>query len=149
MQFQDYLSQPHYQEIVRDDQGDLVAIIVEVGTLQGDVNRLLQHHTELEIRAGWFHAKYAGFLAEISRDSTTNFNLIYTQRREKGYGEWDAKRMAETNSEYLKQLIHRDRLQVLVNLLKTLVDVCKGRLAALQQISNNFRAELREDKVTL
>jgi hypothetical protein len=144
MQFQAYLAYPENRGLVTEDSGDLAGLFAEVGTVVGDINKLLLHQPELEIRAGWFHTKYSGFLATLSRECTTIYNLEYSDKRGHGYGEWDAKRMADTKKEFLQASERRDRLQVLVNILKLLVDACKSRLAALQQVANNYRAEIRE-----
>jgi len=145
MQFQHWLAQPDNREIVKDDEGELAALMAEIGYLAGsDINKLLQTSPALTMRAGWFHTKYNGFLGEVSRTNTTNYNLVYNQLRDKGYGEWDAKRQAETNSAWIKANQYEHRLKVLVDIMKLLVDACKERLATLQQISNNYRAELRD-----
>lgn len=144
LQFQGYLAQPANREIVKEDQAELASLMMEIGTVSGNVNVLLQHHAELTIRAGWFHTKYNTFLSELSRANTTHFNLTYTAKREHGWNEWDAKRFAETEKVYLEQSTQVGRMKQLVDILKVIYDVCKDRLAALQQISNNYRAEIRE-----
>ncbi len=145
MQFQHWLSHPEHREIVRDDEGELAALMTEIGYLSGsDINKLLQTSPALTIRAGWFHTKYNGFLSELSRTNITSYNLIYNRFRDNGFGEWDAKRKAEIEPAWLKANQHEQRLRILVDIMKLLVDACKERLATLQQISNNYRAELRD-----
>lgn len=144
MQFQAYLSQPENAKIVQSDQSELASLMMEIGVVSGNPNVLLQHNTELTVRAGWFYHKYNGFFLDLSRDNTTHFNLIYTAKREHGWNEWDAKRAAESDKAYLDQARAVNRMQQLVGILKVLVDSCKDRLSALQQISNNYRAEIRE-----
>jgi len=132
--------------VLIDDQPELASIVSDAGTISGDVNHLLQMNTQLLIRAGWYLTKYQGYLATVSRECTTSFNTVYNHQRDRGYGEWDAKRRAEQDPTFLQYSERRDRLGLLVNILKVLVDACNQRLPALQQISNNYRAELRGDK---
>ena len=149
-QFKSFLSNPENAKLIApEDFPELAGLVIEIAVLDGDVNRLLKYSAEVSVRMGWFFSKYEGILVHVSRDCTTHFNLMYSKDRERGYGEWDAKRRCESDGEYLKAVIHRDRLQVLVNILKMLVEVCRDRLQALQQIANNYRADIRDSKATL
>jgi hypothetical protein len=148
-QFQAYLADPANACIVKDDQQELGQIFVLVSDIEGDFNYHLKYHPQLLIFVTWYYNKYNGMLAEVSRNSTTHINLLYAQKRENGYGEWDAKRQTETDRVWLEMIRHQDRLQRVVNILKSLVDACKERLPVLQSLSNNYRAELREDKSTI
>lgn len=143
LQFSAFLSNAENTQLLLEDQSELANIFSMVANLDGDFNHHLKYHPQMLIYVSWYYNKYNGQLMDLSRKSTTQFNLVYVRKRENGYGEWDAKRQAETNSEWLDMVYTQDRLQKLVNILKSLVDACKERLPVLQQLSNNYRAEVR------
>jgi len=145
-QFSAYLAVPENYAIVGEDQSELANLVQMIATLDGDFNHHLKYQTQLSICISWYYNKFNGMLIDVSRQSTTHFNLIYVQRREHGYNEWDAKRQAETNADWLKLTSHQDRLQKLVNIMKSLVDACKERRPVLEQIANNYRAEVRGEQ---
>jgi len=145
-QFQAFLADRENAEIIKGDQEELGKILILVADLDGDFNYHLKYQTQLRVFTEWYHSKYSSMLSEVSRKSTTHLNVLYAMKRERGYGEWDAKRMVETDKDWLEMIHHQGRLERVVSILKSLVDVCKDRLVVLQAISNNYRAEVRGDQ---
>ena len=147
-QFQSYLEQPDNRVMVQEDLGDLPGLMSEVADLRGDVNHLLQWNSTIFVRVNWYCNKYKTFLIDLSRNYTTAFNTGYVRLRERGYDEWTAKRMTEAQTDLVELATRRDRMQALVNILQFLVEASRDRLPALQSISNNYRAEIREDRAS-
>ena len=148
-QFLAFVKVPENYTLVGEDQAELSNLLEMIANLDGDFNHHLKYHPQLLVCISWYHAKYAGQLADIVRQGTTHFNIIYTQKRANGYAEWDAKRAAETDKAWLDMAFKEDRLKRLVNILKSLVDACKERRPVLEQIANNYRAEVRGDQSTI
>ena len=145
-EFQGYLADPENACLVVGDEKNLGEIFSLVADLEGDFNYHLKYHPQTVIFCSWYFNKYLNQLTEITRQASTCYNLLFTAKRSNGYGEWDAKRMAETDKSWLELVRKQDRMQRLVNILKSLVDACKDRRPVLEQLSNNYRAELKDEQ---
>ena len=148
-QFHAFLATSENHEIIKDDQKELGQTLELVADLEGDFNYHLKYQPQLLIFTSWFYNKYNGILSEVTRNCTAHYNLRFTELRSNGYSEWDAKRRTETEKEWLQQVRHQDKLQQLVNILKSICEACKERRSILESIANNYRAEVRGDSSTI
>jgi hypothetical protein len=132
-----------------EDKYQLVSLLQHTCILVGDINQHLQDHSALLACVSWYYHKYNNLLISKENELNGSYGKIYSRYRERGYDEWTAKRMTDSSEEILELVSVKDRDKNLVGILSSLVDVVKQRFTALQQLSNNYRAELKDDKANL
>lgn len=141
-QFSSFLT---VHDLVEDcDKEDIVGLLRYLSErIPSDVNGCLRNHSSVMISAAWYRTKYAGKLTEANRNASQAYSKHYLGYRERAYNEWTAKTMAESQQDVVAWSCHKDRLQSLVSCFETLLEVAKQRLSILEQLSNNYRVEVR------
>lgn len=131
--------------ISEQDQQDITGLIQELSAVEGDASRLLREHPSLMVRTSWYAHNFQVWSLAAERQATQKLNEVYNQLRYKGHNEWDAKRKAEADADYVKLLAAQDTYNSITNILIQLKLIAEQRLRILEQLSNNYRTEVRQN----
>lgn len=145
-QFQAFLN--GYSFLLPEDRQDILIILRGAATVTGDINTLLGEFPALLASASWFHHKYNVKQQELARVASRSYGEKYVSLRERGFQEWTAKSMAETDSTVVRAQDAVDQVSAVVGYLDSLVKVVRARLTVLEHISHNQRAEVKADRVS-
>ena len=127
------------RKISEQDQQDITNLIRALSSVAGDTSRLLKDHPGLMVTATWYAHKYSIIATDQARLTSQKLNEVYSSLRKNGYDEWTAKRMAETNLEYIQLQRIEDCCRSISDVLSALVRIAEQRLRILEQLSNNYR----------
>lgn len=131
------------RQLSEQDQSDITDLIRTLSSVAGDPTRLLKDHPATMVTASWYSHKFSIITTDQARLTSQKLNEVYSNLRKNGYDEWTAKRMAETNLEYITLQRIEDSCRSISDVLSALVKISEQRLRILEQLSNNYRTEMR------
>lgn len=135
------------RKIADQDQEDLIAMMRALASVSGDPTVHLREHSQLMTMAYWYAHKYKIIAQAIQREADQRLGELYTGFRKSGYDDWTSKRMAESHTDYVQKVSGIDACTSISDMLQQLAKIAEQRLRILEQISNNFRSELRSTTV--